>query len=121
MTCQGCGQAIRDDDWMGIMGHIQCEIDGRRRRQQDPGYQREQEQERQRQRRWADEEFTRRINDTFRYGTQTPPRKHDITLDRVRKLLMLCHPDKHGNSELSTEITRWLIDVKKQLESEVTP
>lgn len=27
-----------------------------------------------------------------------------------RKIMMLCHPDKHGNSELSQEVTRWLIE-----------
>lgn len=32
-----------------------------------------------------------------------------IPVDLYRKLLMLCHPDKHQNSEISTEVTRWLI------------
>lgn len=27
-----------------------------------------------------------------------------------RDLIMLCHPDKHGNSERSQEVTRWLIE-----------
>jgi hypothetical protein len=31
-----------------------------------------------------------------------------------KKLLMLCHPDKHGNSELSHEVTRWLIEERKK-------
>lgn len=35
---------------------------------------------------------------------------------RIRQLLMLCHPDRHGNSETSSEVTRWLIDLKQQLE-----
>lgn len=33
-----------------------------------------------------------------------------IPVDLYRKLVMLCHPDKHGNSETSTEVTRWLIE-----------
>tara|TARA_Y100000310_G_scaffold287290_1_gene312071 strand:- start:168 stop:458 length:291 start_codon:yes stop_codon:yes gene_type:complete len=28
---------------------------------------------------------------------------------RLRDLIKLCHPDKHGNSELSNNITSWLI------------
>lgn len=28
----------------------------------------------------------------------------------LRKLIILCHPDKHNNSELSSEVTRWLIE-----------
>lgn len=32
---------------------------------------------------------------------------------RVRALLQLCHPDKHNNSELSKQITQWLLDNKR--------
>ncbi len=43
----------------------------------------------------------------------TPPEpviiECSIPPDMFRKLLMLCHPDKHGNSELAQEVTRWLI------------
>ncbi len=37
------------------------------------------------------------------------------TLDaaRIKQLLMLCHPDKHDNSSLSTEITKWLLSQRK--------
>lgn len=31
-----------------------------------------------------------------------------IPLPMFRKLLTLCHPDKHGNSKLSQEVTVWL-------------
>lgn len=34
---------------------------------------------------------------------------------KLNKLLMLCHPDKHNNSELSLEITKWLVDLNNQL------
>lgn len=32
------------------------------------------------------------------------------TLDgqRVKDLIKLCHPDRHGNNALSTEVTKWL-------------
>lgn len=33
-----------------------------------------------------------------------------IPEEMFRKLLMLCHPDRHGNSETATEVTRWLLE-----------
>lgn len=38
-----------------------------------------------------------------------------IDAARLKQLLLLCHPDKHGNSERSTEVTRWLIGIKEKL------
>ena len=32
---------------------------------------------------------------------------------RVKTLLLLCHPDKHQNSQTSTEITQWLLSKRK--------
>ena len=32
---------------------------------------------------------------------------------RVRQLLQLCHPDKHGNSQLACEVTQWLLRQKR--------
>ena len=37
-----------------------------------------------------------------------------IPAGMYRKLLMLCHPDKHGNSEMSNEVTRWLVEQVKR-------
>tara|TARA_B100000242_G_C42917736_1_gene425539 strand:+ start:224 stop:649 length:426 start_codon:yes stop_codon:yes gene_type:complete len=31
-----------------------------------------------------------------------------------RKLLSLCHPDKHNNSEASQEVTRWILSKRLQ-------
>ena len=33
---------------------------------------------------------------------------------RVEQLIRLCHPDKHGGSSLSTEVTQWLLSVRKK-------
>lgn len=33
----------------------------------------------------------------------------------VRKLLQLCHPDKHGQSELSVKVTQWLNERMREL------
>lgn len=34
--------------------------------------------------------------------------------DLIKQLLQLCHPDKHGNSSLSNEVTKWLLSQRKQ-------
>jgi hypothetical protein len=51
---------------------------------------------------------------------QPPPRASGsgprITKDLMRKLLMLCHPDKHSNSELSNIVTAELLKMRKELE-----
>src|SRR5262249_18620066 len=36
-----------------------------------------------------------------------------IPAPMFRKLIALCHPDKHHNSEMSQEVTRWLIDQRE--------
>jgi hypothetical protein len=37
-----------------------------------------------------------------------------IQVERVKHLLMLCHPDKHGNSALANDVTRWLLTLKSR-------
>jgi hypothetical protein len=39
----------------------------------------------------------------------------EVDTSRLRKLLMLCHPDKHENSGMATEVTRWLIEIKERM------
>jgi hypothetical protein len=34
--------------------------------------------------------------------------------DKLKRLIQLCHPDKHGNSKVSTEVTQWLLDLRKR-------
>lgn len=34
-------------------------------------------------------------------------------MDRWKKLISLCHPDKHNNSDTANAITLWLLDIKK--------
>jgi hypothetical protein len=40
----------------------------------------------------------------------------DMDRDKVVDLLKLCHPDKHGNSELAAETTKWLNGLKDKLD-----
>ncbi len=35
---------------------------------------------------------------------------------RLRQLLQLCHPDKHGNSKTSQEVTQWLLEARQKLD-----
>lgn len=42
------------------------------------------------------------------------PARLDIANDAIKDLLMLCHPDRHNNSERANRITRWLISVRKE-------
>ena len=34
--------------------------------------------------------------------------------ERMRTLISLVHPDKHGNSQAATDITVWLLDIKQK-------
>lgn len=31
----------------------------------------------------------------------------------LSKLIRLCHPDRHGNSPMANEVTRWLLEQRK--------
>lgn len=46
-----------------------------------------------------------------------PASSSSVGLDKelLRKLIMLCHPDKHGGSELSTSVTVQLLKMKEGL------
>jgi hypothetical protein len=37
-----------------------------------------------------------------------------ISADILHKLIILCHPDKHNNSELSNKMTVWLLEQKQK-------
>lgn len=58
--------------------------------------------------------FTLLFNTIFEnvpHRPSSPPMTNmEVFKDKWRKIMMLCHPDKHGNSELSQEVTRWLIE-----------
>jgi len=52
-------------------------------------------------------------------GKSTPPARQlpaiepAIPLDMVRRLIQLCHPDRHGNSEASNTATRFLLQLRE--------
>lgn len=37
----------------------------------------------------------------------------DIPEEKLKRLIQLCHPDKHNGSKVATEITQWLLEQRK--------
>ena len=35
-----------------------------------------------------------------------------LPADRLRQMIQLCHPDKHGGSDLAKDVTQWLLQQK---------
>jgi len=66
------------------------------------------------------DELVRRINakggEAFlRYGTLQPQQQTHFTKDEVTKMLMLCHPDKHGGKQSATDMTAKLLKLREEL------
>ncbi len=40
-------------------------------------------------------------------------RAEGIPPDMLKVLLLLCHPDRHGNSQASTKATQWLLQMRR--------
>lgn len=36
----------------------------------------------------------------------------ELTPERVKQLIRLCHPDRHGGNETSHEVTKWLLELR---------
>ena len=47
-----------------------------------------------------------------------PVREPEITdkeaVEKLKTLLLLCHPDKHNDSPQSEEMTRWLLSLREK-------
>lgn len=43
-----------------------------------------------------------------------PEIQNGLSQDQIRKLIGLCHPDRHGNSKTATEITQWLLSQRNK-------
>lgn len=53
---------------------------------------------------------TLKVNLSIEMGNRFRPPSQSIPKDKIKILLTLCHPDKHGGSnEKATEITKWLL------------
>jgi hypothetical protein len=51
------------------------------------------------------------------YSRPAPPKPKtlDIDAEMIRRLIQLCHPDKHNGSEASVKATHFLLELRKQL------
>lgn len=50
---------------------------------------------------------------TERAEVQLAPPAPSIPADMLRRLIQLCHPDRHGGSEAATLATRWLLEQRE--------
>lgn len=118
-----------EEDWLQFQARVKAEEDERRReneRAQQEAQQKADEERRQRQQKEQRRYYTYSdFSDFFgrqgrtQHAPDTPRESESvqITIDRVRlkQLLLLCHPDKHSNSERASEVTRWLIGIKERM------
>ena len=37
-----------------------------------------------------------------------------LTQERITQLIRLCHPDRHGNSPAATDVTQWLLSMRRK-------
>ena len=56
----------------------------------------------------------RRELDAKRFELSRRPIERTIPLEQWRRLVQLCHPDRHGNSEAANQATRWLMEVRPE-------
>jgi hypothetical protein len=50
------------------------------------------------------------------YPAQPSDAEAQIPLYRLKQLIALTHPDRHGNSKASNEVTQWLLKLRDQQE-----
>lgn len=60
---------------------------------------------------FRDLQFVLFEHESYLSGRDTPPK---LSQERIRDLLRLCHPDKHGGSERATELTKWLLEMRNR-------
>jgi hypothetical protein len=51
------------------------------------------------------------MNSSFLNGTKI---NNQFSQDELKTMLILCHPDKHNNSEKATKITKRINQIRKQ-------
>ena len=39
----------------------------------------------------------------------------ELNEELIKKLLILCHPDKHGNSDTAVEITKMILEYRNKI------
>lgn len=61
----------------------------------------------------AKQEQARRDGRQYQPPPFQRPTTGPIPPDMLKRMIMLCHPDKHGNSEMSKTVTQWLLTQRK--------
>jgi len=120
-----------NDMWRGVCTRAEGEAreraqeEARKRRwEQEEARKQEEETRRQTYESWRNnfnDFFGRRWNftedDLKRKATTTSREvtvQVEVTKQMMRKMLMLCHPDKHENSKVSTEVTQFLVQYNEK-------
>lgn len=88
ITCQICHATFyADQEWKKIC--IKCWIEKKNKERNNTGY--------------RSFEQPKQIN----YGSS-------FDTDLIKKLIYLCHPDKHNNSEIACEVTKSLLNMRNK-------
>jgi hypothetical protein len=65
---------------------------------------------------WIDKKYKERNNTEYR--RHEPPKQNSLPVsfedDLIKKLIYLCHPDKHNNSEVANEVTKHLLNLRNK-------
>lgn len=57
-------------------------------------------------------DYQRQAVDMLTGAFTQPAAQPQFTQDEIARMLRLCHPDKHGNSEAANDITRKLLNLR---------
>lgn len=61
----------------------------------------------------AELEKTKVEYNTYRASSSSRRLKATLPPERIMQLIRLSHPDKHGNSDLANEVTKWLLALRE--------
>ena len=96
MQCQNCGEYAGAEHWRRYCSYCFKEM--------------KRKQEAEKDERIEQLEYENRL---LRMQQTVRPVNGALPSERVRELLSLCHPDKHGGSPLATKVTQWLLTLKR--------
>lgn len=104
ITCPQCGQPFyQDEHWKRICYDCWCVNNGKTRRRSRSNFNYGGNYS-------AGQD--RRYNASHNASQEAPK---PISADLLKRLIHLCHPDKHGNSPMSVEVTQQLLQMKKEM------
>jgi hypothetical protein len=103
--CPVCGNAfLRDEPWKRVC--FPCWRKTKNRTTADSSAEAENRRLRQ--------EAAKLRNEVHTLRSVIAIRAASIPANMLKRLIRLCHPDRHGNSQASTEATQWLLAQRGQ-------